>query len=179
MPAVPLRRALAIGIALAALTACAASSQPFLDRTHRSNFALQPAELKGVQFYVSDDILAHELGPSGTLEGPDHVFVIERGTPGAVTDAGPHWLRVSFGPADGVLFVADPDAKPDSVYLLASDADAGQTPRRVKDMDDKVVRVGARRFRVIYGASARLLIDDRDLSRLIEARPHLQGRESN
>ncbi len=178
MTASPRRRLFPALLALATSAACAASSQPFLDRAHRSNFELQPAELERVQFYVSDDVLAHELGPSGTLEGPDHVIVVNRGTRGVVTDTGPHWLRVSFGAGDGVLFLADPNAKPDSVYLLATDGDAGQPPRRVQDLEDRVVRVGARRFRVIYGGSARLLINDGDLERLIEARPHAPGREN-
>jgi hypothetical protein len=172
----PARRTVLFAL-LALFGACAGARQPFLDRAHRANYALQPDELERVQFYLSDDILAHELGPSGALEGPEHVIRVERGTRGAVTEAGPHWLRVAFGQGEGVLFLADPDGRPDSVYLLASDGDAGQPPRRVQDLDDKVARVGARRFRVVYGASARLLIDEGDLSKLIEARPRVPGRE--
>jgi hypothetical protein len=178
MTASPLRT-IALLLALAAASACSTASQPFLDRAHRQNYDLQDAELEKVQFYVSENILAQELGPSGTLEGPDHVFVIEAGTRGVATAAGPHWLRVSFGPEEGALFLADPDARPDSAYFLASDGEAGQPPRRVRDQSDKIVRVGERRFRVVYGASARLLIDNGDLSRLIEARPHLGGRKAD
>jgi hypothetical protein len=166
-------------LVLLGASACAAGSQPFLHRAHRENYALQPAELERAQFYVSEDVLAHELGDAGTpLPGPEHVFMVHRGTRGAVTDAGPDWLRVSFGTGPGALFLANPEARPDSVYLLASEGEAGQQPRLVRDDPDKRLRAGTRRFQVIYGASARLLIDDGDLEKLIEARPHLPGRKA-
>ena len=47
----------------------------------------------------------------------------------------------------------------------------------MKDLADPIVTVGDRRFRVLRGADASLLIDDDDLSRLIEARAHASGRE--
>jgi hypothetical protein len=172
-------RPLAACLVLAAASACSTASQPFLDRAHRTNYELQPAELEKVQFYVSEKVLAHELGPTGELQGPDHVFMVEAGTPGVVTAAGPHWLRVSFGPTEGALFVASPDARPDSNYFLATDGEAGAPPQRVRDLEDKIVQIGARRFRVVYGAGARLLIDDGDLSDLIESRTHLKGRKAD
>jgi hypothetical protein len=178
MPASPRLALLLTALALAGALACASGSQPFLHRAHRENFALQPDELEQTQFYVSEDVLAHELGDSGALAGPEHVFVVERGTPGAVTDTGPDWLRVSFGPGAGALFLANPDARPDSVYVLASDGEAGGPPHRVSEGTERILRVGARRFRVIYGASARLLISDRDLEKLVLKRPHLKGREA-
>jgi hypothetical protein len=161
-----------------ALLGCATPNELFLDRAHRANFSLQLDELKSAQFYVSEEILAREVGPSGDLEGPDHVFVVPRGTRGVVTEAGPHWLRVSFGAGDGALFVANADAKTDSVYLLATDGEAGRAPVRVRDLPDKVLSVGGRRFRVITGSGASLLIDDDDLSRLVGTRYHAPGRES-
>lgn len=173
------RRLLAACLVLAATSACSTASQPFLDRAHRTNYELQAAELEKVQFYVSEDILAHELGANGELQGPDHVLMIEAGTPGVATSAGPHWLRVSFGSGEGALFIASPDARPDSAYFLGNDAEAGAPPQRVRDLKDKIVTVGPRRFRVIYGAAARLLIDDGDLSDLIESRTHLKGRKAD
>jgi hypothetical protein len=94
-----------------------------------------------------------------------------------VTAAGPHWLRVSFGSGPGALFLANPDLKPDSIYALATESEAGGRPVRVKDLADPIVTVGERRFRVIRGASASLLIDEDDLVRLIDARAHAPGRE--
>jgi hypothetical protein len=156
---------------------CAHSPLYFQDREHRATYDFQLEELKTVQFYTSQEILAHEIGPSGTLAGPDHVFIVSPGTPGAVTAAGPHWLRVSFGSGPGALFLANPDLKPDSIYALATESEAGGRPVRVKDLADPIVTVGERRFRVIRGASASLLIDEDDLVRLIDARAHAPGRE--
>jgi len=178
---VPNRMSFAVA-SLSSLTAvcalaCAPSTQLFLDRQHRADYALELEELERAQFYVSDEIVAQELGPAGLLEGRDHVFVVARGTPGVVTDAGPHWLRVSFGLGPGgVLFLAKSAANVDSVYALASDAGAGQPPMRVQDLSDRTLSVAGRRFRVISGADARLLIADADLDHLIEARRHAPGR---
>ena len=158
---------------------CAPSTQFFHNRAHRATFGLQVEELKTVQFYASNEILAHELGASGVLEGPDHIFIVSRGTRGVVTDGGPDWLRVSFGPGEGALFLASADAQPDSIYMLATEGEAGGRPVRVKDLPDPIVTVGGRRFRVVLGANASLLIDDDDLSRLIEHRSHAPGRESS
>ncbi len=156
---------------------CAHPPLYFQDREHRTTYDFQVDELKTVQFYTSQEILAHEVGASGTLEGPDHVMIVSPGTPGAVIDAGPHWLRVSFGSGPGALFLANPDLKPDSVYALATESEAGGPPVRVKDLADPIVTVGERHFRIIRGVSASLLIDADDLARLIEARPHAPGHE--
>jgi hypothetical protein len=171
------RGLLCFSAAVVALLACAPSSQFFLDRQHRADYALQTDELEQAQFYVAEEIVAHELGPSGTLEGPEHIVVIALGTPGVVTEAGPHWLRVSFGSGRGVFFVADPEAKPDSIYLLGTEPEDGRLPVRVQNLDDKVVRLGERRYRVIHGADARLLIDNGDLERMLHSRPQAPGRE--
>jgi hypothetical protein len=156
--------------------ACGPHGQLFLDREHRENFALQPAELQKVQFYVSEQIVAHELGASGQPMAPGQVLVVESGTGGVVTDVGPHWLRVSFGPGPGVFFVADPTVRPDALYLLGTQpADGGPPVQLLRDREP-VLYLGDRRFRVIYGATARLLIDNGDLEDLIRARPHIRGR---
>lgn len=172
-------RALFAWLSVCVWLGCAPSTQFFHDREHRATLGLQVEELKTVQFYASEEILAHELGASGTLQGPDHVYIVAQGTRGVVTDGGPDWLRVSFGPGEGALFLANPDAKPDSIYLLATEARPGERPVRVKDLPDPIVTVGGRRFRVIHGAGASLLIDDDDLSRLIDARKHAPGRTSS
>ncbi len=158
---------------------CAPATQYFHEREHRATYGLRVEELKTVQFYASEEILAHEIGPSGLLEGPDHVYIVAYGTRGVVIDGGPYWLRVSFGSGPGALFLANPEAQPDSIYLLATEPDAGARPVRVKDLSDPIVTVGGRRFRVLRGANASLLIDDGDLSTLIEARGHAPGRESS
>jgi hypothetical protein len=164
---------LAVGLCLA----CSPPGQLFLDREHRENFAMQAAELRQLQFYVSEEILAHELSGADELAGPDHVFVVASGTGGVVTEVGPHWLRVSFGTGDGALFVADPKARPDALYLLGTEGKDGAAPVQLQRSKDPVLRVGSRSFRVIYGSTARLLIDNDDLEKLIQARPHIPGRK--
>jgi hypothetical protein len=163
-------------LALVLALACGPRAQLFMDREHRENFALQAAELEKVQFYVSEQIVAHELGVSGEPIGPGQVFVVEGGTAGVVTAAGPHWLRVSFGPGPGVFFVADPAVRPDALYLLGTQPPGGSPPVQLLQDGERLLYLGDRRFRVIYGATARLMIDDGDLEDLIRARPHIRGR---
>lgn len=170
------RSAWILTVAVLFASACASPPQALLHRAHRQNYALQPDELRRAHYYVSDRILAHELSADGTATRPDQVLMLEQDTPGALTDAGPNWLRVSFGNGPGVLFVARPEVTPDSVYQLASDPEPGQEPRRVRDIPDRTATVGGRRYKVISGSEARLLIDSRALGAMIESRPKAEGR---
>lgn len=173
------RSAWILTVAVLFASACASPPQALLHRAHRQNYALQPDELRKAHYYVSDRILAHELSEDGTATRPDQVLMLELDTPGALTDAGANWLRVSFGSGPGVLFVARPEVTPDSVYQLASDPEPGQEPRRVRDIPDRTVKVGSRRYKVIYGGEARLLIDSEALAEMIESRPKAGGRSPN
>ncbi len=166
-------------LALACLvaSACATPPEVLLQRAHRENFALQPDELRRASYYVSDRIVAHELSGDGTATRPDQVLVLEPETPGALVDVGPNWLRVSFDRGPGVLFVSRPEVRPDSVYQLASDPEPGQEPRRVSDIEDRTASVGGRRYKLIYGAEARLLIDSQVLHEIIESRQRARGRD--
>jgi hypothetical protein len=171
----PRRRAVLISLLLAALapTGCATRTEFFLNRAHRMNYALETEELQSLQFYISTDVLAHEIGTK-TEGTPTSVYVVKRDTPGVVTEAGPTWLRVSFGPTRGAPFVTVPDEEDDSWYWLATEVEQGL--RRVRDVDDKVVVVDGRRFRLAYGINARLLVNSKDLRKLIEKRAHAPGR---
>lgn len=165
-------------LALGTVTGCAGQRPPvFLHTTHRENYALQLEELRRVQFFVSEEVLAHELGEAGTLAGPDHVLLLERGTRGVATDAGPGWLRVSFDRGPGVLFLARAGAKPDSDYALATEGEPGEPVRRLQDLQARILRLGGRRFRIVHGASARLLVDADDLVELIDIRTRARGRK--
>ena len=165
-----------LALSILLLFACATPPQAFLHRAHRQNYALQPEELRKAHYYVSDQIPAHELSEDGSATRPDQVLLLEPETPGALTDAGPNWLRVAFGNGPGVLFVALPEARPDSVYQIASDPEPGQEPRRVRDIPDRTATVGKRRFKLITGAETRLLIDSEALGKMIESRPKAGGR---
>jgi hypothetical protein len=165
-------------LASLASTGCGTHTEFFLNRAHRTNYALETEELQSLQFYISTDVLAHEIGTKS--EGTrTSVYVVKRDTPGVVTEAGPTWLRVSFGPTRGAPFVALPDEDEDAWYWLATEVEGEQGFRRVRDLDDKVVVVDGRRFRLAYGSSARLLVNSKDLRKLIEKRAHAPGRVKN
>ena len=63
-------------LALAASAGCATQTELFLHRAHRSNYALHESELKQMQFYLSSEVLAHEIGgaaASGVMTWPGFV----------------------------------------------------------------------------------------------------------
>ncbi len=162
--------------ALLALAACATPRQTFLHDSHRMNYALQPDEIRGSQFYISSEILARNLDPA-TVDKPEGVIVVPVGTPGGVTEVGDDWLRVSFTPGgSGVIFTTVRDHSGDSAYWLATTVEGqpGYTP--LKDTDDRVLRTENGSYEVIYGHVARLLINSDELQALKESRTHLQGR---
>jgi hypothetical protein len=170
-------RGAALAACLVLLAACASPPQPLLHRAHREYFALQIDDLERARYFVSERIVAHELIDGADPRTPSSVLVLETDTPGAITEAGPDWLRVSFDRGPGVLFVARNEGFPDAWYELASDAEPGGEPRRVRDIADSIARVGNRRYKVIYGAEAHLLIDSAELQRMLESRPRARGRE--
>lgn len=161
--------------ALVMLAACAAPQQTFLHRRHRENFALQADELRSVQFYISTEVLARDESAGDTPEG---VLVLPIGTPGAVTEVGPSWLRVSFSPrGDGVYFATTSDStQPDSAYALATRMNPDAPPIRVQELKDHRILTGERELRIVYGDTARLMIDAGQLQKLIDSRTHLPGR---
>jgi hypothetical protein len=167
---------LALVWSIAILGACASPPEALLHRAHREYFALQPAELERARYFVSDRIVAHELVDGVEGAKPSQVLVLETETPGIVTDVGPDWLRVSFGEGPGVLFVARPDEASDSWYQIASEPEPGGQPLRVRDGPDSIVQVGDRRYKVIFGSEARLMIEADALRELIESRPRAPGR---
>src|SRR5262245_9293208 len=171
------RPALASFIALLLVAACARPPETLLQRAHREYYALQPAELERAAFFVSERIVAHELAEGADAPSPSRVLVLEPGIPGVATDAGDDWLRVSFDRGPGVLFVAQRGGAADSWYQLASDPEPGPAARRVSELADSIARVGGKRFKVIYGAEAHLLIDGDALQHMLDSRPKARGRK--
>lgn len=171
--AVPTLAVLTLAV-LMLLAACATPTQTFLHRTHRLNFALQPAELEGVQFYISTEILARNEAEG---DSPAGVVIVPVRTPGAALDVGESWLRVSFSEGGrGVYFVTVPEPGAESAYWLGTKLPGSGEIKRVKDLDDKVLHTDAGAFRVIRGDTARLMINSDQLEKLIEKRTHLKGR---
>jgi hypothetical protein len=167
-----------LAVATVSLSVC--SSVPkkinFLHTSVRETYLMQPEELKELQFYISENILAqNEERLTGATEAGD-VVVVASGTRGVVTEVGPNWLRVSFeegGP--GVLFVSD-TSKPEDRYWLATTADGSSDVYKVKDLPDQVLENQGRRFKVVQGADAYLLLDREDFDELVAHRRHIKGR---
>jgi hypothetical protein len=155
--------------AVVSLSACSGAPKKmnFLHSSVRETYLIQPAELKALQFYISENVLA---------QGDGDVVLVASGTKGAVTEVGPNWLRVSFqegGP--GVLFVSD-TGKPEDRYWLATTAEGLPGVYKVKDLPDKVLENQGRRHKVVQGADAYLLLDRKDFDKLVEGRQHIKGR---
>jgi hypothetical protein len=159
-------------ISLLVLLSCTSSHrQTFLNRTHRVNLSLEDEELKQVQFYLSTKVLVQYDGPSGQQS----IFLPDN-TPGVVTAVGPDWLQVSFreGGAD-VPFVADLRGKYD-LYYVATELPGQAGFHLLKDLPRKVFYDHGTPYQVIYGAEARLLVDDQALQTLLENRMPTKGR---
>jgi hypothetical protein len=165
-------------LAIVAVSLSVCSSAPkkinFLHTSVRETYLMQPEELKELQFYISERILAqNEQRLAGATQAGD-VVLVASGTRGVVTEVGPNWLRVSFeegGP--GVLFVSD-TSKPEDRYWLATTAEGDVY--KVKDLPDQVIENQGRRFKVVQGADAYLLLDREDFDELVAHRRHIKGR---
>jgi hypothetical protein len=165
-------------LAAVLLAGCATPKVIFLHGGHRQNYKLQPQELKGVQVYISSEVLAHEITDPTSAGTSASVFIVERQTPGAITEIGPDWIRVSFDEGPGVPFLAIPRPNEDSSYWLATEVAGREGLHRVTDLRDKIVIVGGRTFRLIHGVNARLLVDSDYLDELIKLRRRATGREA-
>lgn len=154
-------------------------SKRFSHDFHRMKYRLADNELRGVQFYISTDVIVHTENPEDRSPTGKNTVFVAKGTPGVVTDVGPNWLRVSFRRGGkGTLFMTDPSAENDvyKYYALATQL-AGGSVKRVADVEGHYLMDGTTRYEVVTGADAVLLIDSGDLQRLIDKRK-LSGRRT-
>jgi hypothetical protein len=168
------RAAALLGILL--LSACGISSiDPPFYREYRERYALTADELETLQFYISRQVLAHALDGSPGV-APDQVVLLAAHTPGLVRDAGPDWLRVAFTKGgEGVLFRSRND-RADALYELATTTEDGRIVL-VSELPERVLSQGERRYKIIEGADAYLIVSRKDLGHLIESRPRPTGLE--
>ncbi len=153
---------------------CSTPKEAFLQFQHRENYALQDEEIASLQFYISREVLARNVADKASTSS---VVVVPLETPGAATDVGPDWIRVSFQEdGAGVYFLAVKTMGGDSVYWLATEVEGKPGLHALKDVEKKVIRVPEGEFELIYGDKARLLVNTDDLQKLIEKRTHVQGR---
>jgi hypothetical protein len=174
-------RELTVMIALVLLAGCSGhqfSRVNFLHVAYRQMYAIEDHEFNKLQFYVAKGVLAHEeTRAQGDAGVGGRVIVMREGTPGIVKEVGDDWLRVSFeegGP--GVFFLADP-RKEEDLYWLATTVEGREGLYAVKDLPQKIVLQEGRRYLVMEGADASLLVDGLDMESLIESRRHAKGRE--
>ncbi len=150
-----------------------AFNPPFFDRALRQSYAITPDELKTLQFYISGEVLAHRIEDRSPTATPD-VVIVPAGTPGLVREVGSDWLRVAFTEGgEGVLFRLRADRN-DSVYALATTTESGEIVL-VSRLPEPVVTTGGRRFKIISGATAYLLVNNDDLNRLLAGRQRPGG----
>jgi len=154
------------------LVGCAGpTTLPFLNYSHRQSYSLNEDDLKQIQFYVSEDIVAQVKEPTATQS-----FLIPSMTPGVVTAAGPNWVKVSFreGGVD-VPFVANPKQN-DSMYYVASEVEGGKSFRRVTEVPGRVFIYKGTQLNLVTGADAMLLVDWDSWDKVAERRKVTEGR---
>lgn len=166
----------ATGLVLAfalALASCGATPPTrFLKKQHYEMYALGEPDLAQLQFFVSIGVIGHALDTPGAAG----VLIMAPGTPGVAVGAGPNWIRVRFQQGgQGVVFLADPSRSGGTGYALATEVEGADGYRLVRDVPDKILIVGGRRFQVVEGAHAELMVDTDKLTKLITERPHVQG----
>jgi hypothetical protein len=174
-------------LALLAVSGCSMPQQRFSHSRHRENFAMTREELKGLQFYLSGEVLVKVRPAADAAAGDDpkgrepepveQAVLFPAGTPGVVTAVGPDWLRVSFLEGrTGVYFLANAKDKYDDLYYLATKDEKGDL-RRVEDLEPRTITYELRTYTVVYGAGAHLTVDGEALQELIEGRTRSEGRK--
>jgi hypothetical protein len=152
------------------------ANRGFLQKSHRELFLIEPAELRRLQFYVSNDIVVQNQAAGGA--STEDVIIMRAGTPGAVMAVGDNWLRVSFQEGGrGVPFVTDLTRKEDR-YWFATEVDGRVGYHKMFTLPEQVLVLDGERYRVMEGADSFLLVDGPQIEKLIEGRRHLTGRKA-
>lgn len=165
---------------------------PFTE-AQRTRYQLGEAELRALQYYVSDRIVLERTASDAAgrvdrgrlvVRGQTavHQVLVERGTPGAVEPiarvgagkVGPHVLEVSFERGAPLRFVPSADgtytlAAPRSRGFLSS-LFAGWAPLRRFDVD-----FDGASWTVVAGSDSKLLIERDALGKLARTRRVLPG----
>lgn len=156
--------------------ACSARHIGFMHVRHRVNYSLEAQELERARFYISTRVLARVVSDPALRGEAAGVIIVPEGTLGQVLEVGPHWLRVSFDPeGSGVVFLTDPEGH-DDAYWLATEVEGQSGLHKLRDLPKKILLNAGTSYELIYGANARLLINEKDMVKLIEQRRHLKGR---
>jgi len=167
---------------LAIVPAGCASYQPviFSHKFHREKFRLTDAELKGLNFFASTDVLVQtETADMKATPTGSNVILVKQGTPGAVTEVGPNWLRVSFlVGGSGMPFLAQVGSESEGTtdYYLATTVEGSQGLTMVKDVPGHIAIHEGVHYTIVEGYDAMLSCDWPELQKLIDARGIGEGR---
>jgi hypothetical protein len=155
------------------LASCSSTPpMPFQNNSHRQVYSLNEEDLKKLQFYISEDVVAQYQDSTGTKS-----LLVSRLTPGVVTSAGPGWLKVNFreGGVD-VPFITDLNQY-DGRYWIASEVEGSKDFKRVSELPGKVFLYKGTRYTLVSGADAMLLFDWDDWKSLVGTRKVTEGRQ--
>ena len=134
-----------LGLVLLFITVCGCSSvqkEWFSHRFHRLQYGFTDEEIKGLQFYLSSDVLAQTASPAQRTPTGTSVVVVPRDIPGVATAVGRDWIRVTFREGgNGVPFLADISSTTDSylLYSLATTAEGSNSLRKVADVPNNIL----------------------------------------
>ena len=147
----------------------------FYNVAHREQFAISDADLRDLQFYISKDIIVHSQPAPGLPT--EAVIIMRKGTPGIVVDAGPDWVTVRFSKGGtGVQFLTDAN-KPEDLYWFATEVEGKSGLYKLSTLPRKILLHQGQRYLVVEGSDAYLLVDKKDLEKLIGSRRHIEGQE--
>jgi hypothetical protein len=165
---------------LLVLVFCGCSAVPkqrFSHRFHRLQYRLTDEEIKGLQFYISSDVLAQTTSPTDRAPTGTSVILLPKDTPGVATEVGPDWIRVTFRKGGkGVPFLADTASNTDAylLYALATPAEGTNEGtkafRTVADSPENVAVYDGISYTVVEGYNAILMVDADQLQALIDKR---------
>ena len=159
--------------ALVTTSACSSvRMETFLDGYHRQDLSIQPAELRKLQFYTSRDILVQHNG----ADGEQSIFLPAL-TPGVVVNEGSDWMELSFRRGGtNIPFVVDAASERRS-YILATRLPDGSGYQAINTMKTPMFYVDSSEFAVLQGQTARLLVSDKDLGKILKNRIPTSGRK--
>ncbi len=167
---------LATTLLVLALCGCsAAPKERFYHRFHRLKYRLTNEEIKGLQFYLSSELLARTKSPPDvTVPTASGVIIVPRDTPGVATHVGRDWIKIMFRKrGTGVVFSSG-TIDPNDVYLLYSLATAVKgtdtTIRNVADVPGHILIHDGVSYTVAEGYNAFLMVDGKQLQKLIDKR---------
>lgn len=168
------RASLVFAFLFLVLPGCSAvQKERFSHRFHRLQYGLTDDEVKGLQFYLSSDVLAQTASPKQRTPTGTSVVLVPRDIPGVATAVGRDWIRVTFRKGGhGVPFLSDIASTTDAylLYSLATTVEGSDQLRKVADVPNNVAYYEGNAYTIAQGYNAVLMVDSEQLQELINTR---------